>query len=752
MNKLILLILLLSSFVTVSPQGLILHKQTGKDTVIINTVDSLTLTQSLIIHKNTGMKDSVQLSAIDSVTFDKSINPFPVVTAINPTSVISGSPDFTLKVQGTNFKPVSVIQLNGTALSTTFNSAAELQALVPASAVAGSGVINITVFTPTPGGGTSVSVKLTVAQITITKEDFETGAKGSYAAADATLATGVWTLTDALIGNSTSDAKNGNQSVRMRNSGKLTMKFNLASGAGTVSIQHAMYGADASGKWQLWYSTDDGTTWAQKDSAITTSSKTLQAAAFTFDIEGIIRFEIRKIDNSSNRINFDDITITSYGSSTGDPVPVLTSVSPASDTVGAGDLILTATGNSFLPTSVVTWNGSNLATVFISSTQLQATVPAASFAAAGTAKAAVFTPTGGTSSVQLFNINFGLNSPVPVIKSLSPAVCEFGRSSFTMTVSGSNFVSASVVKWNDVPLVTNYISPTELRAEVTADLVDSIGSANVSVYTAPPSGGISGVIVFKIYEKIVVSGNINLTMGNPSGAVSDTNYPTNYLIQRGQLCTSYNRDRGIPNWVSWEVDSSWLGSASRGSFKTDQLVPAQWYRVSTGDYSSTGFNRGHMCPSADRTRTEADNDSVFFMTNIIPQSGPQNGGPWGSLETYCRDLALQGNKLYIVAGAYGEGGTGTSGYMTSFANGKVTVPAKTWKVVMVLPPGENDVSRVTTTTRCIAIIMPNDQGPFAAWQSYRVSVDAVEALTGYDFFSNVPTDIQAAIESVVDNQ
>jgi endonuclease G len=71
---------------------------------------------------------------------------------------------------------------------------------------------------------------------------------------------------------------------------------------------------------------------------------------------------------------------------------------------------------------------------------------------------------------------------------------------------------------------------------------------------------------------------------------------------------------------------------------------------------------------------------------------------------------------------------------------------------MVLPAGTNDLSRVTTSTRCIAVIMNNDEGPFNSWQSYRVSVDSVEALTGLDFFSNVPVDVQAVIEAVVDNQ
>jgi endonuclease G len=88
--------------------------------------------------------------------------------------------------------------------------------------------------------------------------------------------------------------------------------------------------------------------------------------------------------------------------------------------------------------------------------------------------------------------------------------------------------------------------------------------------------------------------------------------------------------------------------------------------------------------------------------------------------------------------------------LNSFANNKVTVPAKTWKVIMVLPAGDNDVLRVTTSTRCIAVIMNNDEGPFSSWGNYRVSVDSVQALTGLDFFSNVPPDIQAVIESNID--
>ncbi|MBS1513075.1 MAG: hydrolase [Bacteroidetes bacterium] len=161
------------------------------------------------------------------------------------------------------------------------------------------------------------AVTLTAATLTTTVENFETGTKAAYAAADVTLTTGVWNLNDALIGNTTSDRKNGSQSARVRNSGKLTMKFNLSNGASTVTILHAKYGSDASSTWQLWYSTNNGSTYTQTGGTITTSSTTLQTASFTVNVSGTIRFEIRKTDGSANRINFDDISFTDYGSGSG---------------------------------------------------------------------------------------------------------------------------------------------------------------------------------------------------------------------------------------------------------------------------------------------------------------------------------------------------------------------------------------------------------------------------------------------------
>ncbi len=148
-------------------------------------------------------------------------------------------------------------------------------------------------------------------------EGFETGTKASYTTGSVTLGSGSWTLNDALIGNTTSDPKTGAQSARVRNSGSLSMNFDLSGGAGVVTVAHAKYGTDASGTWELWASSNSGSSYAKVGSTVTTSATTLSTASFTVNIAGTVRLQVRKTDGGSNRINFDNITVESYSSGGG---------------------------------------------------------------------------------------------------------------------------------------------------------------------------------------------------------------------------------------------------------------------------------------------------------------------------------------------------------------------------------------------------------------------------------------------------
>lgn len=66
------------------------------------------------------------------------------------------------------------------------------------------------------------------------------------------------------------------------------------------------------------------------------------------------------------------------------------------------------------------------------------------------------------------------------------------------------------------------------------------------------------------------------------------------------------------------------------------------------DYTNSGFDRGHLCPSADRTITDPDNDATFVLTNVVPQTHASNAGP--SLEDEARQLATAGKHLWIIEG------------------------------------------------------------------------------------------------------
>jgi DNA/RNA endonuclease G (NUC1) len=248
------------------------------------------------------------------------------------------------------------------------------------------------------------------------------------------------------------------------------------------------------------------------------------------------------------------------------------------------------------------------------------------------------------------------------------------------------------------------------------------------------------------------SSDVHLTMGNPSNAQTDLLLPNNYLMMKPTYALSYNRDKGTPNWVSWHLETAWYGSLARiDTFRPDPQVPADWYRVQAFDFASTGFDRGHMTPNADRDHQDRIpiNQETYLMSNMVPQSPDNNQGPWANLEGYLRTQADAGSEIYIVSGPSGQGGAGSNGAMSTVAGGHVVVPSQTWKVALFLPKQDgNDVARVAASTRTLAVIMPNIQGiRNVDWNTYVTTVDQVESLTGYNFFSNVPAAIQNAIEA-----
>jgi DNA/RNA endonuclease G (NUC1) len=237
------------------------------------------------------------------------------------------------------------------------------------------------------------------------------------------------------------------------------------------------------------------------------------------------------------------------------------------------------------------------------------------------------------------------------------------------------------------------------------------------------------------------------TLGLPAPASLDD--PNAYLSVKDDYVVSYNSGRKIPNWVSWELNASYLGTFSRqNDFRPDDTLPATLPQAQLADFVGSGYDRGHMCPSGDRTLTAAANSQTFYLTNMVPQAPNNNQGPWEMLEADARTLAMAGKELFIVSGGVIAASPKTIG-------AGVVVPDQTFKVIVVLDAVGQGPEAVTATTRVIAVLMPNDNALIekaADWHMFRVSVDTIEALTGYDFLADVDPAVQAVVEARVDNQ
>ncbi len=253
--------------------------------------------------------------------------------------------------------------------------------------------------------------------------------------------------------------------------------------------------------------------------------------------------------------------------------------------------------------------------------------------------------------------------------------------------------------------------------------------------------------------------SVHLALGTPT----DASPQDEIVLVKPQYVVSYNRFRNNPNWVAWRLTSSDLGSVGRTQriFSPDPQLPAGVYGVHHRDYSGGGYDHGHLCPSAERTATVEDNAATFLTTNIVPQRHAINAGAWESLERWSVEKAREGWDLFIVAGGLWEQSCATDrtpqGNLPSEgcpAIGRsadparrVSIPVSTWKVIALVQRGQG-VESVTATTPLVAVEMPNEAGSGSGWQRYVVTVDALEARTGYDFFSLVSRTLQSHIEAL----
>ncbi|HEU4452941.1 MAG TPA: DNA/RNA non-specific endonuclease [Longimicrobium sp.] len=275
-------------------------------------------------------------------------------------------------------------------------------------------------------------------------------------------------------------------------------------------------------------------------------------------------------------------------------------------------------------------------------------------------------------------------------------------------------------------------------------LVTAVADGEVQVIATAENGVFNSRTLQVFTEDASVVYRNHLELGTPT----DGNAADEILLNKTQFSLSYSEARGGPNWVSWNLNRSQFGYRPRcDCFSPDASLPPGVYQVVTGDYIGSGWTRGHMVRSEERTQTDADNASTFLMTNILPQHADLNSGPWGQLEFHLESLAkYQGKEMYVIAGGIYSGSPATLKN-----EGKVQIPASTWKIVVIVDAGEGLASISSAADlQIIAVNMPNVAGIAGQpWNNpaYLTTVDAIEAATGYDFLSALPDAIEAAVEA-----
>lgn len=296
--------------------------------------------------------------------------------------------------------------------------------------------------------------------------------------------------------------------------------------------------------------------------------------------------------------------------------------------------------------------------------------------------------------------------------------------------------------------------PDSLLAPLRAALLLSTLALGAVVAIAAPEGNAPappvltedlGLALIDGFPATDYADNGSLALGVPGLLRADGG--TDVVNSMGTYSSAFDAGALGPRWVAWHLDSKDIGKSGRSNdFRPDEMLPVA-LQVTPNDYRGSGYDRGHQCPSGDRTSNSDANSSTFLMSNMLPQAPDLNRQVWRKFEEYLRSQLKDGtNEIYVVCG-----GTGTLGRI---GEGRINIPAKCWKVALILPVGDGDLKRVSADTRVIAVEMPNVDGDATAkggWRDFLTTTDALEAETGLDLWSRVPVEVQQVIEASVDS-
>lgn len=219
-----------------------------------------------------------------------------------------------------------------------------------------------------------------------------------------------------------------------------------------------------------------------------------------------------------------------------------------------------------------------------------------------------------------------------------------------------------------------------------------------------------------------------------AGSVDYLPVPSNNLVKHTYYSLSYNEKNEQANWVYYLLTDSMViqgGEERSNKFKVDKLVSTG--SAKSADYIKSGYDRGHLCPAADMDFNPVAMEESFLMSNICPQAPDFNRGIWKELETEVRKWAKKEHQIVVVTGPVFNDNKGTIG------PDNVLVPGYFFKIIY----------EETDKPQIIAFVFPNRKSD-RPLTDFAVTIDEAEKLTGFDFFSQLPDELETKLESRVD--
>jgi hypothetical protein len=470
-------------------------------------------------------------------------NPAPTISTLSSTSAVAGDPAFTLTANGSNFVAGAVVKFNGGDRTTNFVSGTQVTAQITTADMATAGTFTVVVVNPAPGGGASSNVTFTVNNPAPTLS--------SLSQTTATLGDAAITLIvngNNFVNGSAVRFKGSNRTTAFISLTQLTADLTAAdlatAGSFPVTVVNSAPGGGTSNALNLTVNNPTPVV-----NALSPASAIAGEGAFTLTISGtnVVDGAVVRVNGSDRTTSFINATqltaqitaadiasagtlaITVFNPEPGggsslaldftvnNPLPVLSTLSPASAIAGDPVFTLTVNGTNFVNGSVIKWNAADRTTTFVNASHLTTQISAADIQSEGTATITVSNPApgGGLSTEAIFSIV--KSHGVPSISTLSPLSAIAGGATFTLTVNGSNFITGSTVRINGNDRGTSFVNDTQVTTQITATDIQSAGSFHITVFNPAPGGGLSNIVDFSILQPNPVP---SVTTLAPAGATT----------------------------------------------------------------------------------------------------------------------------------------------------------------------------------------------------------------------------------------